>query len=114
MQWFTDCRLKPLAKSQVHAHVCAYPLHFQRTHEYTTKLPKVTNTHTHTCICMKNGLQVYMVSGLIKGTESFCCEECMEMVIAGGVKVSFQNWESPNGTNESRGQVRDGCPLFVS
>ncbi|KAF5830959.1 PHR domain-containing protein [Dunaliella salina] len=48
--------------------------------------------------------KVYMVSGLIKGTESFCCEECMDMVIAGGVKVSFHRWESPNGTNESRGQ----------
>ena len=49
--------------------------------------------------------QVYLVSGLIKGTESYCCEECMDMVIAGGVKVTFHGWESPNGTNESRGQV---------
>eukprot|EP00967_Tisochrysis_lutea_P010533 scaffold12056_cov21-Tisochrysis_lutea.AAC.1 len=39
-----------------------------------------------------------------EGTESFCCEECMDMVIAGGVKVTFHRWESPNGTNESRGQ----------
>ncbi|KAL6757301.1 BTB/POZ protein [Haematococcus lacustris] len=46
----------------------------------------------------------YMLSALIKGTESFCCEECMDTVIAGGVKVSFQSWESPNGTNEARGQ----------
>ena len=28
----------------------------------------------------------------------------METVIAGGVKVTFQSWESPNGTNEQRGQ----------
>ncbi len=46
-----------------------------------------------------------MVSALIKGTESYCCEECMDTVIAGGVKVTFHSWESPNGTNESRGQV---------
>lgn len=43
-----------------------------------------------------------MLSALIKGTESFCCEECLETVIAGGVKVQFQVWESPNGTNEQR------------
>ncbi len=46
----------------------------------------------------------YMLSGLIKGSESYCCEECLETVIAGGVKVQFQCWESPNGTNEQRGQ----------
>jgi len=46
----------------------------------------------------------YMLSALIKGTESYCCEECLETVIAGGVKVQFHCWESPNGTNEQRGQ----------
>jgi len=46
----------------------------------------------------------YMLSALIKGTESYCCEECLETVIAGGAKVTFQTWESPNGTNETRGQ----------
>lgn len=51
--------------------------------------------------------QVYMASGLIKGTESYCCEECMDSVVAGGVKVTFHSWESPNGTNESRGQVNE-------
>ncbi|KAJ9507513.1 hypothetical protein QJQ45_006520 [Haematococcus lacustris] len=53
----------------------------------------------------------YMLSALIKGTESFCCEECMDTVIAGGVKVSFQSWESPNGTNEARGQFPE---LYIS
>lgn len=46
----------------------------------------------------------YMLSALIKGTESHCCEECMDVVIAGGVKFAFHIWESPNGTNEQRGQ----------
>jgi len=46
----------------------------------------------------------YMLSVLIKGNESYCCEDCMETVITGGVKVTFECWESPNGTNEQRGQ----------
>lgn len=46
----------------------------------------------------------YMLSALIKGTESHCCEDCMDVVIAGGVKFTFHVWESPNGTNEQRGQ----------
>jgi len=46
----------------------------------------------------------YMLSALIKGTESFCCEECLDVVIAGGVRVSFLPWESPNGTTQERGQ----------
>ncbi len=50
----------------------------------------------------------YMLSALIKGSDSICCEECLETVVAGGVKVQFQCWESPNGTNETRGQVRGG------
>ena len=50
-------------------------------------------------------MQFYMVSALIKGTESYCCEECLQTVITAGVKIQFQPWESPNGTNESRGQV---------
>ena len=87
-----------------------------------------------------------MLSALIKGNESYCCEDCLETVIAAGVKVQFQVhkcdesfvfcmrlmrssdifslgliffivfsphlyfpyliqcWESPNGTNEQRGQ----------
>ncbi len=48
--------------------------------------------------------KIYMLSALIKGSESYCCEECLETVIAGGVKVQFHCWESPNGTNEQRGQ----------
>lgn len=46
----------------------------------------------------------YMLSALIKGSESYCCEECLDTVIAGGVTVTFQQWESPNGTSEHRGQ----------
>lgn len=46
----------------------------------------------------------YMLSALIKGNESFCCEECLDTVIAGGVRFQFMAWESPNGTNEQRGQ----------
>lgn len=46
----------------------------------------------------------YMLSALIKGNESHCCEDCMDVVIAGGVKFTFHIWESPNGTNEQRGQ----------
>ncbi|GAX80935.1 hypothetical protein CEUSTIGMA_g8370.t1 [Chlamydomonas eustigma] len=48
--------------------------------------------------------KVYMLSALIKGNESYCCEECLDVVIAGGVRVQFHGWESPNGTNEQRGQ----------
>ncbi|KAK9865662.1 hypothetical protein WJX84_000334 [Apatococcus fuscideae] len=46
----------------------------------------------------------YMLSALIKGTDSFCCEDCLDAVIAGGVRIQFYGWESPNGTNECRGQ----------
>lgn len=46
----------------------------------------------------------YMLSALIKGSESHCCEDCMETVISAGIKVTFHIWESPNGTNEQRGQ----------
>ncbi|KAG2443512.1 hypothetical protein HXX76_001865 [Chlamydomonas incerta] len=46
----------------------------------------------------------YMLSALIKGAESFCCEECLDTVITAGVTVSFHPWESPNGTSEHRGQ----------
>lgn len=46
----------------------------------------------------------YMLSALIKGNESHCCEDCMDVVIAGGVRFTFHIWESPNGTNEQRGQ----------
>ncbi len=45
-----------------------------------------------------------MLSALIKGAESYCCEECLETVIVGGTAVHFHPWESPNGTNENRGQ----------
>lgn len=46
----------------------------------------------------------YMLSALIKGAESACCEDCLDTVVASGVTVRFQSWESPNGTNEQRGQ----------
>lgn len=35
-------------------------------------------------------LQFYMLSALIKGTESYCCEDCLDTVVAGGVKLHFQ------------------------
>lgn len=46
----------------------------------------------------------YMLTALIQGTESFCGEDCMEVIVAAGVKVEFHNWESPNGTTNTRGQ----------
>lgn len=46
----------------------------------------------------------YMISALIKGNESYCCEDCISVVIASGVRIQFECWESPNGTNEQRGQ----------
>lgn len=46
----------------------------------------------------------YMLSALVKGPESYCGEDCLETVVVGGVRVTFQCWESPNGTNEQRGQ----------
>lgn len=48
--------------------------------------------------------RVYMLSALIKGSESHCCEDCMECCVAAGVRFNFHVWESPNGTNEQRGQ----------
>jgi hypothetical protein len=47
----------------------------------------------------------YMLSLSVRGSESYCCEECMDTVVAGGVTVSFQCWESSNG--ESR--PKQGC-----
>jgi hypothetical protein len=32
----------------------------------------------------------YMLSVLVKGSESYCCEDCMETVVAGGVRLQFQ------------------------
>lgn len=46
----------------------------------------------------------YMLSALFKGSDSHCCEDCMDSVVAGGLRVNFHIWESPNGTNELRGQ----------
>jgi len=46
----------------------------------------------------------YMLSALVKGSESHYCEDCMESVVASGIVVNFHVWESPNGTNELRGQ----------
>ncbi|EIE23836.1 POZ domain-containing protein [Coccomyxa subellipsoidea C-169] len=46
----------------------------------------------------------YMISAIIKGSQSSCCEECLSTVVASGVCVTFHPWESPNGTTESRGQ----------
>lgn len=46
----------------------------------------------------------YMLSALVRGAESYCCDDCLDCVVAGGVKVQFHCWESPNGTNEQRGQ----------
>eukprot|EP00891_Asterochloris_glomerata_P007398 jgi/Astpho2/7398/Aster-x0768 len=48
--------------------------------------------------------KAYMISAYIKGTESHCCENCLDEVIAGGVRISFQAWDSPNGTTDQRGQ----------
>ena len=41
---------------------------------------------------------------VLQGTESFCCEECLNTVVAAGVRVHFHAWESPNGTTDQRGQ----------
>ncbi|KAK9806477.1 hypothetical protein WJX73_001328 [Symbiochloris irregularis] len=46
----------------------------------------------------------YKISAHIKGSDTLCCEECLERVVAGGVTLQFKAWESPNGTNEERGQ----------
>lgn len=55
-------------------------------------------------VCLAPG-KLYMLSALIKGAESYCCEECLEtVVVGGGITVHFHSWESPNGTNENRGQ----------
>lgn len=46
----------------------------------------------------------YKISALIKGSDSYCSEDCLEMVVADGVKMQFCTYESPNGTCEDRGQ----------
>lgn len=46
----------------------------------------------------------YMLSLVAKGSDSFVGEDCMSVIVAGGVKISMQCWESANGTNELRGQ----------
>lgn len=46
----------------------------------------------------------YMVQATITGAESSYSEGCLDMVIAGGITVVFHAHESPNGTNEERGQ----------
>lgn len=46
----------------------------------------------------------YMIQAAISGAESCYCEGCLETVVAGGVTLTFHEWESPNGTNEERGQ----------
>jgi hypothetical protein len=48
--------------------------------------------------------KTYLVRAHIEGQESYLCDECLETVIAGGVKFEFISWESPNGTTEGRGQ----------
>lgn len=48
--------------------------------------------------------KTYLVRAHIEGQESYLCDECLEVVIAGGVRFEFLQWESPNGTTETRGQ----------
>ena len=40
----------------------------------------------------------------VQGTESFCCEDCLDTVVAAGVRIHFHNYESANGTTDTRGQ----------
>ncbi|KAI8469938.1 MAG: hypothetical protein J3K34DRAFT_521739 [Monoraphidium minutum] len=46
----------------------------------------------------------YMLTMVAKGSDSFVGEDCLPCVVAGGVKITLQCWESANGTNELRGQ----------
>jgi hypothetical protein len=48
--------------------------------------------------------KTYCCSATISGSEGCCCEDCLEVVVAGGIKVEFMGHESNNGTNEQRGQ----------
>lgn len=36
-------------------------------------------------------------------------QDCLEVVVAQGIRVKFQPWESANGTSETRGNVRPAC-----
>lgn len=49
-------------------------------------------------------LRLAFLTCFAQGTESFCCEECLDVVVASGIRVSFLPWESPNGTTQERGQ----------
>ena len=46
----------------------------------------------------------YMISALIKGGESLCCDDCLPQVVERGVTFTFMYHESPNGTSDERGQ----------
>ena len=37
-------------------------------------------------------------------TETFSCQECIAEIEVSGVRVSFLDWESTNGTCQERGQ----------
>jgi hypothetical protein len=36
--------------------------------------------------------RLYMVTAVIRGSEGYCCEDCLETVMAGGIKISFHCW----------------------
>ena len=55
----------------------------------------------------------YRGTWCLQGTESFCCEDCQQIVIAGGVRVTFAEWDSPNGTTECRGQYPGAAWSFA-
>ena len=48
--------------------------------------------------------RAYMISLVAKGSDSYVGEECLGVIVAGGVRIEVQCWESVNGTNELRGQ----------
>jgi len=48
--------------------------------------------------------KLYMISALIKGGDSLCCDDCLPEVWAQGVGITFAFHESPNGTSDERGQ----------
>jgi len=46
-----------------------------------------------------------MISLLAKGSDSFVGEDCLQVLVAGGVRIHVLPFESTNGSSEARGQM---------
>lgn len=79
------------------------------THTVTRADGKVARLQLEQPVALTPGAP-YKLSLVAKGADSFVGEDCLAVIVAGGVRISVECYESHNGTNEMRGQFPE---LFI-